>query len=287
MKIITDPHCTAYSKPGNPETPARINGTVEKLRSQNTLSITWETPCEVEESTLLRAHSAELLQRLLLPLDFDEDTPAYPDIATFARRSVGGALSVLRAAEQGQMAFSLMRPPGHHATRDRAMGFCFLNTIAIAALEAQARGFKRVVVFDFDVHHGNGTEDILLNKPDIAFASIHQFPEYPWTGKEDCGNNCFNYPIAPETPREEYLAKLKAALERLKHFKPDLIAVSAGFDAHRNDPLSQQHLETENYRWLGKSIRDLQIPVVSILEGGYSDDLPNLVFAYLCGLEGK
>ena len=116
------------------------------------------------------------------PEDFDGDTPFYENIAGYARASVAAALDALAAARRGESVFSLMRPPGHHATRDRAMGFCYLNNIAIAVLEAAATGAKRVAVFDFDVHHGNGTEAILLGRPGIAFFSVHLYPFYPHTG---------------------------------------------------------------------------------------------------------
>ena len=133
-------------------------------------------------------------------MDFDADTPAYPQIAAHARRSVGGALQALQSARAGEMAFSLMRPPGHHATRNGAMGFCYLNSIAIAALEARAAGFQRVAVFDFDVHHGNGTEDILLDQPGCAFFSVHQYPCYPGTGQADRGAQLLQLPRAARRP---------------------------------------------------------------------------------------
>jgi acetoin utilization deacetylase AcuC-like enzyme len=180
-----------------------------------------------------------------------------------------------------------MRPPGHHATRDRAMGFCYLNNIAIAALEAAATGAKRVAVFDFDVHHGNGTEAILLNRPGVAFFSIHLHPFYPGTGAANAGNNCFNYPVAPYDPRETYRATLARALDDLKNFRPDLVAVSAGFDAYVRDPLVPGVLEVEDFYWLGQSLRALGVPMFSLLEGGYSRDLPELILAYLKGVEGK
>ena len=151
--------------------------------------------------------------------DFAADTPAYPDIAAHARRSVGGALAALQSAHAGEPAFSLMRPPGHQAPRRTPMGFCYLNSIAIAALEALATGVRRVAVFDFDVHHGNGTEDILLNVPGAAFFSIHQSPCYPGTGRTDVGDNCFNFPVAPATPRAEYRKVLSLALAGVKKFK--------------------------------------------------------------------
>jgi acetoin utilization deacetylase AcuC-like enzyme len=180
-----------------------------------------------------------------------------------------------------------MRPPGHHATRDRAMGFCYLNNIAIAVREAAATGAKRVAVYDFDVHHGNGTEAILLNRPGVAFFSIHLYPFYPGTGAANVGKNCFNYPVAPFAPRETYRAALARALDDLKKFRPDLVAVSAGFDAYARDPLVQGALVLDDYYWLGQSLRALDVPMFSLLEGGYSRELPELIFAYLKGVEGK
>ena len=162
-------------------------------------------------------------------MDFDADTPFFPGIAEHARRGVGGALAALATARAGGLAFSLFRPPGHHATREQCMGFCYLSTVAITALEALATGAKRVAVLDFDVHHGNGTEAILVNHPGAAFFSVHQHPCYPGTGAANVGDNCFNFPVAPGTPRREYRAVLSKALDALKKFKPDLVAVSAGF----------------------------------------------------------
>jgi acetoin utilization deacetylase AcuC-like enzyme len=284
--LITDERCTGYSHPGHPERPERISMSLRKLRGQTELALTWETPVAVEDATLLRAHSPEHLARLIEPQDFDADTPFFSDIASYARGSVGAALAALNAARAGQAVFSLMRPPGHHATRTRAMGFCYLSNIAIAALEALATGTRRIAVYDFDVHHGNGTEAILRNQPGAAFFSIHQFPCYPGTGTRNLGNNCFNYPVPPQTPRTEYRHVLSSALENLQAFKPDLVAVSAGFDCYAHDPLAQETLELEDFYWLGQSFRQLGVPVFSLLEGGYSNDLPDLIFAYLKGLAG-
>ncbi len=287
MIIITDERCTGYSHPGHPERAERILATWERLRAQTELPITWSKPGLCDDAAILRAHTAEHLARLSELEDFDEDTPSYPDLAAYARASVGAALAALKAARAGETVFSLMRPPGHHATRNRAMGFCYLNNIAIATLEAVATGAKRVAVFDFDVHHANGTESILLNNPDAALFSIHQFPCYPGTGTRNLGRNCFNYPVPPQTPRGEYRHILTSALEQLQAFKPGLIAVSAGFDAYARDPLAQGALEVEDFCWLGQSLRNLGVPLFSLLEGGYSADLPELILAYLKGLEGK
>jgi acetoin utilization deacetylase AcuC-like enzyme len=287
VKIITDDACTTYSSPGHPERPARITRTVEKLKAQDELSITWSKPASADDESILRAHSPELLKRLSVPENFDADTAYHPGIADRARASVGAALEAIRCARDGETVFSLMRPPGHHATRNQAMGFCYLNSIAIAALASLASGIKRVTVYDFDVHHGNGTEDILLNHAGATFISIHQFPCYPGTGGTNVGNNCFNYPVAPATPREEYRKVFVSALDELKRFKPELVAVSAGFDGYARDPLAQETLEAEDYYWLGQSFRNLGVPVFSLLEGGYSKDLPELILAYLKGLAGK
>ena len=143
-----------------------------------------------------------------------------------------------------------------------------------------------MAVFDFDVHHGNGTEAILRDQPHTAFYSVHQFPLYPGTGGANAGNNCFNFPVAPGTTREEYRKTLHRALDDLKVFKPDLVGVSAGFDAYSGDPLAEGTLEAEDFHWLGKSLREVGVPFFSLLEGGYSKDLPELILAYLKGVEG-
>jgi len=287
MRIIIDEHCVGYSHPGHPERPERIITTLEKLRGQTDLPITWTKPGPADDTAILRAHAPEHLARLRVPKDFDDDTPYYPALLDYTRASVGAALDAMKAGRAGQTVFSLMRPPGHHATRNRAMGFCYLNNVAIAALEALATGEKRVAVFDFDVHHGNGTEAILLDNPGAIYLSIHQFPCYPGTGTRNVGNNCYNFPVLPQTLRGEYLHVLASALEHLQTFKPTLVAVSAGFDAYARDPLAQGSLEVEDFYWLGQSLRNLGVPLFSVLEGGYSVELPELILAYLKGLEGK
>ena len=303
MRIITDERCTGYSQAGHPENPARITGTLARLRNQTGLSLTFDEPGQVTDAQILRAHTPEMLARLQIPQHFDADTPFYEDIANYARASAAAALAALAAARAGENAFSLMRPPGHHATREQSMGFCYLNNIAIAVLEAavisspsplggeragvRGDGFKRIAVFDFDVHHGNGTEAILLNLPGFEFFSVHQHPAYPNTGAQNRGRNCFNYPVAPGAPRATYRAALVHALGDLKHYRPDLVAVSAGFDAYAHDPLAEASLLAEDFHWIGQSLRQLGVPFFSLLEGGYSSDLPELIFAYLKGVEGK
>ena len=288
MKVITDERCAEYSSPGHPERPQRITRTLAKLKEQKEVAIEWDKPAAVDELILTRAHDPALIRSVkAAAADFDGDTPAHKNIYDHALRGVGGALRALAIARKGETAFSLLRPPGHHATKSRAMGFCYLSSVAIAALEALSEGVRRVAVYDFDVHHGNGTGDILLNHPHAQFTSIHQHPCYPGTGTGHIGDNCRNYPLAPQTPRKEYRATLERALEELKRGHPDMIIVSAGFDAYRGDPIAQETLEAEDFHWMGQRLHKSGIPFFSVLEGGYSDDLPELILAYLKGVSGK
>jgi acetoin utilization deacetylase AcuC-like enzyme len=164
------------------------------------------------------------------------------------------------------------------------MGFCYLNQIAIAALEAESRGLK-VGVYDFDVHHGNGTEEALRGRAACTFASVHQYPAYPGTGR-DSQQNCHNLPMPPWSPRASYVDALTQAFDRILAAKPDVIAVSAGFDAYRGDPLAQEPLEAEDYAAIGTRLRASGIPAFAVLEGGYSDELPELVLSFLEGWSG-
>jgi acetoin utilization deacetylase AcuC-like enzyme len=286
MKIVTTEHCTAYHHPGHPERPTRISATVEHLQRQQQIPLSWTDPGTVEEEAILRAHTRGHWERLDEAEDFDVDTPFFPGIRDHAKASVAAAIRTMQLARTGEKAFSLMRPPGHHATRNRAMGFCYLNNMAIAALEALATGSKRVAVFDFDVHHGNGTEAILVDTPGTFFFSVHQHPCYPGTGTRNVGANCFNFPVPPQTPRSHYLEVLESALEAMRKMKPDIIGISAGFDAFAGDPLAQGSLLREDFAWLGEFFRKVRVPVFTVLEGGYSQELPELILAYLSGWGG-
>src|SRR5213594_2239389 len=280
MIIFYDAHCLEYSTPGHPEGPARITRTAPFLKERHPYW-EWREPAGASESALLRAHSRDHLARIkTASQDFDADTPMYPNVYEHALRSAGAAIDAAQAALSGDSAFSLMRPPGHHATRDRAMGFCYFSNVAIAALDALEHGAERVAIWDIDAHHGNGTEAIVANNPRIRFASIHQFPAYPGTGAKSFAN-IDNYPIAPQTPRKEHVDVAKRALDKLIGFKPDLILVSAGFDAYARDPLVQMTLEQEDFASFGKWLLQSAIPIAAILEGGYSNDLPELIDAFL------
>jgi acetoin utilization deacetylase AcuC-like enzyme len=280
VTIFHDPHCIEYSAPGHPERPERITRTVPFLKSRHK-DWEWREPQPAEDAEVLRAHTAEHLARIRNPShDFDADTPAYPDVYEHALRAAGAAVDVARAALQGESVFSLMRPPGHHAMRSRAMGFCYFSNVAIATLDALAHGVERVAIWDFDAHHGNGTEDIVAHNPRIAFASIHQFPGYPGTGTRSFGN-IHNFPVPPLAPRVKHVTEVRRAFDQLLAFQPDLILVSAGFDAYAGDPITEMTLDPEDFATFGQWLRETDIPAGAILEGGYSYNLPELIDAFL------
>ena len=280
MTIFYDASCLEYSSPGHPERPERIARTAPLLKERHA-NWKWRQPAIATDAQLLRAHSREHVEAVSNALGhFDLDTPFYPNIEVQARRSAGAAIDAMRSALRGEPAFSLMRPPGHHATRDRAMGFCYFSNVAVAALDALENNAARIAIWDFDGHHGNGTEAILANNERIRFASVHQFPAYPGTGAKSFAN-IHNYPLSPYTPREAILGIARRSLDNLIAFEPDLLLVSAGFDAYARDPLLQLTLERKDFATLGAWLNKIGIPVSVVLEGGYSNDLPELIDACL------
>ena len=282
MIIYHDPFCAEYGSHMRPEQPARITRSVAHLVPAHP-DWEWRRPNPAEESVLLAAHTPALIARIQQPPDIDEDTPYFPGIYEHARQAVGAALAATDSALAGQKAFALMRPPGHHCTRNQAMGFCYLNQIALAALRA-ASGGRRVAVWDFDAHHGNGTEDILEGRPGIFFTSVHQYPGYPGTGTRSSAN-CRNFPVAPHTGRPEHLAALARSWEAVLAFQPDLVLVSAGFDAFAGDPITEMSLERADFAELGRWLHQSALPAAGVLEGGYSPDLPLLIDDFLSAWE--
>lgn len=280
MTIFHHPRCLEYSSPGHPERPERIGRTAPLLKDRHP-DWAWRKPAAATDAQLLRAHSRERVEGVANALEhFDLDTPFYPNIEVHARRSAGAAIEAMRSALRGENALSLMRPPGHHATRDGAMGFCYFNNVAVAAIEALESGAERIAIWDFDGHHGNGTEAIVAHSLRIQFASIHQFPAYPGTGAKSFAN-INNYPIAPYTSRRRIVDLARRSLDKLIAFEPDLLLVSAGFDAYAHDPLLQLTLEREDFATFANWLNQIDVPVAVGLEGGYSNDLPELIDAFL------
>jgi acetoin utilization deacetylase AcuC-like enzyme len=285
MQIFHDPRCLDYGRTGHPERPERILAAVPLLTKRHP-NWSWITPEAPTREQLLTAHSAEHIERVAHGrIDFDSDCPVYPQIFDHAARAAGAAIGAARAAANGQRAFSLMRPPGHHAMRDRAMGFCYFGSIALATFDALARGVERVAIWDFDAHHGNGTEALVANKKQVLFASIHQYPGWPGTGTTSF-DNIYNYPVAPFSPRRQHVEAAEDALRTLLEFKPQLLLISAGFDAFVDDPITQMTLELEDFATFGKWLSEVDVPTAAVLEGGYSDKLPELIDAFVAAWNG-
>ncbi len=269
----------------HPEQPARLTAVVDALRD-GAPGLDWrEAPLAARED-LARVHPDRYVEALLQAapregrVQLDPDTALSPGSLPAALRAAGAVIEAVRATGRGEHAvsFCAVRPPGHHAEPERAMGFCLFSSVAAAVRVAQAEGIaQRVAVVDFDVHHGNGTQAVFESDPDVLFLSIHQAPLYPGTGdpSETGVGNVVNATAPPNAPRELWRRLFETRLmPELDAFAPELILVSAGFDAHARDPLAQQQLEGEDFAWATRAILDVARAraggrVVSSLEGGY------------------
>lgn len=275
--VFTDPSVAGYHTPGHPEAPFRVARSAERLQATGHKLLPPELPAADE--TILKVHSARHLDNVKRGAFQDADTPHYPRIDSIARVSLAGALSAAARALAGEPAFSLMRPPGHHAGRERVAGFCYFNNLAIAV--AGSAG-QRVAIVDIDVHHGDGTEEWAFGQDGVSFVSLHQVPLYPGTGHKSRGN-CRNIPLPPGTGELHYLKALEGALKEAMSFKPDLLAVSAGFDTYKECPIAQLKLDASTYKRIGKLLAETRLKRFAVLEGGYADALPLLIERFLDG----
>ncbi|MCL6706171.1 histone deacetylase family protein [Pseudomonas sp. R2.Fl] len=275
--------------PGHPERSDRIRALNVALEHPNFGGLDRKEAPQANEDAVTLAHPEEHLLSIMRQIPEEEgeinqiesDTYASPKSLQAALTAIGGAMAAVDDVMTGAMdnAFVAARPPGHHAETAKAMGFCFFNTIAIAARHAQrAHGVERVAIVDWDVHHGNGTQDIFWNDPSVLFCSTHQMPLYPGTGaKDETGvkNNIVNAPLSPNVGSEHFREAFKSrVLTALNDFSPDLILISAGFDAHHRDPLAQINLVGEDFDWATGRLMEVadrfaHNRVVSLLEGGY------------------
>lgn len=285
MRIYTHPACTRHDPgPGHAERPLRLVAVTEALREAFP-DLDWHEAPRASRGQLLRVHDDALLALVLDtpvegPMALDPDTVLAPGSAEAALRAAGAGVAAVDAVMHGEArrVFCAVRPPGHHATPSVAMGFCLFNNIAVAAAHAcDKHGLSRVAVVDFDVHHGNGTQAIFDTDPRVMYLSSHQMPLYPDTGyaNERGVGNIVNAPLPPgcdgDAFRRIWREQLLPALES---FRPQLLFISAGFDAHKRDPLAQVELDGEDFGWITRELvaiarRHGDGRVVSMLEGGY------------------
>jgi acetoin utilization deacetylase AcuC-like enzyme len=287
VALFTHPAALAHDTgEGHPECADRIRAVLRALDTEEFATLLREVAPLAPVESLRPAHRQAHIDAILaLPADevtyIDGDTVFSPGSLEAALRGAGGACAAVDAVMDGwaKAAFVAMRPPGHHAERERAMGFCLFNNAAVAAFHARARwGLKRIAVVDFDVHHGNGTQDIFWDDAELFYGSSHQFPCYPGTGRAaetGVAGNVVNAPLPPGSGPEAFRAAWSARiLPALAAFKPELLIISAGFDAHAADPLAQLRLKEADFAWITRellAVADEQCPgrVVSLLEGGY------------------
>jgi acetoin utilization deacetylase AcuC-like enzyme len=266
------------------ERPERLRAVLDALDGAGDLDLERHAAEPVSMEDLRRVHPQGFIDAVLASepavgrVSLDPDTHVGPGTLAAALKAAGAVTGAVRAVAAGETAraFCAVRPPGHHAEPDQAMGFCIFSNVAIAARLARDLGYGRVAVIDFDVHHGNGTQAVFADDPSLFFGSIHQWPLYPGTGaaSERGVGNVVNATVAPMAPREAWRAAFEGLMTPLDAFAPDLILISAGFDAHARDPLAEQRLEAEDYAWATRAIASVARArcggrIVSSLEGGY------------------
>lgn len=286
LRVYSHPACVAHNPgPGHPECPDRLIAVVEALRAALP-DLVWTEAPQALRSQLARVHSQRLIEEVLdEPVHglrrIDADTAMSEQSADAALRACGAAVAAVNALQSGELrrVFCAIRPPGHHATADIAMGFCLFNAVAVAAAHAvDALGLKRVGIVDFDVHHGNGTQAIFESEERVMYLSSHQASAYPGTGfaHERGIGNVVNVPLPAGSDGSQFRqAWQQRLLPALAQFRPQLLLISAGFDGHRLDPLADLNLEADDFAWLTTELVTLATRhaggrVVSLLEGGYS-----------------
>jgi acetoin utilization deacetylase AcuC-like enzyme len=280
IRVFTHPSSLEHEAgPGHPESPERVRAILRALRASDLAGrLSFEEAPAADRAALERAHPAAYLDHLEAVARagggrLDADTVMNGASYRAAVHGAGAAVAAARSALDGTPAFAAVRPPGHHATATQAMGFCLINNVVVAARAAlEERGLQRVLIVDWDVHHGNGTQALVEREPRIRYVSLHQWPLYPGTGREDERGvgNVFNVPRPPGRPRDEYVAALGDAVERATDgWTPQLVLISAGFDALAGDPLAGFTLEPDDYAtWLTRWLA-FGAPIASVLEGGY------------------
>ncbi len=284
--ITSDSYQNHDTGGGHPEKIDRVTAVIDNFRKLDNKNLIWKKPTKFDENLLFNTHSSEYVN--LVNQSFpkkglaflDGDTVISPGSKEAIKDAVGSIITAIDGVQDKEFnnAFCAVRPPGHHAEKERAMGFCIYNNVAVGAnYLIEKYKYNKVAIIDFDVHHGNGTQNIFYNNKKVLYISTHQYPFYPGTGSElERGkfNNILNIPLVAGTSTKEYLNAYENVLIKLKEFKPEFLLFSAGFDAHIDDPLAQLKLTSEDFYTIThrtlkflKSFCDTK--VVSILEGGY------------------
>src|SRR5262245_16526503 len=285
--LITHPACLRHEPPpGHPERPARLQSILGALETDEFSSLVRREAPEASLDAIARVHDRDYVEEVLAEIPrsgvvhFDADTAVSPGSRDAILRAAGAVIEAVDMVIKGEVqnVFCAVRPPGHHALPNRAMGFCLFNNVAVGAAHARAvHNLKRVAVIDFDVHHGNGTEAMFFANPELFYASTHQYPLYPGTGRpgERRPDHIVDLPLPPGAGGAEFRhAFSDTLLPALTAFRPDMVFISAGFDAHQDDPLAQMRLVESDYSWATEALcaiaaRQCSGRVVSTLEGGY------------------
>jgi acetoin utilization deacetylase AcuC-like enzyme len=284
--VTSDTYQNHNTGEGHPEKIDRVTAIIDNFKKIDNKELIWKKPTKFNQSFLINTHSSEYID--LVSKSFPEnglafldgDTVVSPGSKEATKDAVGSIITAIDGVQQKEFknAFCAVRPPGHHAEKDKAMGFCIYNNVAVGTnYLIEKYKYNKVAIIDFDVHHGNGTQDIFYNNEKVLYISTHQYPYYPGSGSEkETGkfNNILNIPLEAGTTAEQYLNAYENVLKKLKEFRPEFLLFSAGFDAHIDDPLAQLKLSSEDFYHITK--RTLEVSksmcngnVVSILEGGY------------------
>ena len=271
---------------GHPEKIDRVTAVINNFKKQDNKNLMWKSPSIFDQSLLIKTHSSEYINQVNQSFPdsglvfLDGDTVISPGSKDATKDAVASIITAIDGVQNKDFknAFCAVRPPGHHAEKNKAMGFCIYNNVAVGAnYLIEKYKYNKIAIIDFDVHHGNGTQDIFYNNEKVLYISTHQYPYYPGSGSEkEKGkfNNVFNIPLEAGTTAEEYLNAYEHVLKKLKEFKPEFLLFSAGFDAHIDDPLAQLRLNSEDFYKITKRTLEFSKSfcngnVVSILEGGY------------------